>query len=260
VTSSDSVRLAERSWTDVERALDDGVGTAIVGVGAIEQHGPHLPMNMDTIDADETARRIAAELGDALAAPSIRPGCSEHHIAFPGTISLREETLRAVVEDYCKSLDSHGFEHVVLVPTHGGNFEPVDAAIADIAEDLEANLIALTDLDRHMELLNAGLASAGVDYHEPVIHAGAAETSMVLATEPDLVRTDRLDVGLEGEISTDRLLEEGFDSIAPNGVLGDPRKATAAAGEAIFELVTDAYVEEIRAERGKAATDSEDSP
>lgn len=256
MTPSNSVSLAERTWTDVERALDEGTRTVVVGIGAIEQHGPHLPLSMDTIDADEMARRIAAELGGALAAPSIRPGCSEHHMAFPGTISLREETLQAVIRDYCESLDYHGFEHVVLVPTHGGNFDPVDDVVAEIDADLDANLIPLTDLDRHMELLNEGLAAAGVDYHEPVIHAGAAETSMVLASEPDLVRTDRLEVGLEGEISTDRLLEEGFDSIAPNGVLGDPREASEAAGEAIFELVTEAYVEEIREARAAVTQDS----
>lgn len=256
MTSSDSVSLAEHTWTDVKRAIEDGTRTAIVGIGAVEQHGPHLPLNMDAIDADEMSRRIAAALGDALAAPSIRPGCSEHHMAFPGTISLREETLRALVRDYCTSLDHHGFEHVVLVPTHGGNFDPVDEIVAEITDDLDANPIALTDLDWHMELLNEGLSEAGVDYHEPVIHAGAAETSMVLATEPDLVRTDRLEVGREGEILTDRLLEEGFDSLAPEGVLGDPRKATADAGEAIFELVTEAYVEEIEANRTEATQES----
>jgi len=256
VTSSEAVSLAEHTWTDVERALENGSRTVIVGIGAIEQHGPHLPLNMDTIDADEMARRIATELGDALAAPSIRPGCSEHHMEFPGTISLREETLAAFVRDYCESLDHHGFEHVVLVPTHGGNFEPVDAAVESIADDLDVTLIALTDLDHHMELLNEGLAAASVDYHEPVIHAGAAETSMILATDPELVRDDRIEVGVEGEISTDRLLEEGFASIAPKGVLGDPRKASEAAGEAIFEIVTEAYVESIEAARGNAKSGS----
>lgn len=249
VTFSNSVSLAEHTWTDVDRALTNGTRTAIVGIGAIEQHGPHLPLSMDAIDANELTRRIAEELGDALATPSIRPGCSEHHMAFPGTISLREETLQSLIRDYCESLDHHGFEHVVLVPTHGGNFGPVDAVRAEIEEDLDANLITLTDLDLHMEILNEGLTAAGIDYHEPVIHAGAAETSMVLATEPDLVRSGRLEVGHEGDVSTDRLLEDGFEAIAPNGVLGDPRKATKAAGEAIFELVTEAYVEQIRAER-----------
>jgi len=249
VTPSNSVRLAERTWTDVEQALEDGTRTAVVGIGAIEQHGPHLPLSMDAIDADEMARRIASALGDALAAPSIRPGCSAHHMAFPGTISLREETLRALVRDYCESLDHHGFEHVVLVPTHGGNFGPVEEVVEGIGNTIDATLIALTDLDEHMELLNEGLSRAGVDYHEPVIHAGAAETSMVLAAEPNLVRTDRLEVGTEGAIPTERLLEEGFGSIAPDGVLGDPRKATAAAGEVIFELVTEAYVEEIEEAR-----------
>lgn len=256
MTTPDTVRLAELPWVDVEDALDAGTRTVIVGVGAIEQHGPHLPLSMDTIDAAEVTRRIADRLGDALAAPPIRPGCSAHHMAFPGTISIEPETLQALLRDHCTSFARHGFEHVVLVPTHGGNFEPVDEVAAELRDGCDANVIALTDLDEHMSLLNEGLAAAGVDYREPVVHAGATETSMVLAVAPDLVRTERLAVGHEGEVPTEDLLERGFDAIAPNGVLGDPRRATVAAGEAIFELVTDAYVERIRSARAAAAEDA----
>ncbi|KPN31223.1 creatinine amidohydrolase family protein, mycofactocin system [Halolamina pelagica] len=75
-------------WPEVESALEAGTRTAIVAVGSIEQHGPHLPLNMDTLDGDELSRRIASALGDALAAPTIRPGCSGHHMEFPGTITV----------------------------------------------------------------------------------------------------------------------------------------------------------------------------
>ena len=65
---------------------------------------------MDTLDGDELARRIAEELGDALAAPTTRPGCSGHHMAFPGTVTVPPETLMEVVRSYCRSLDEHGFD------------------------------------------------------------------------------------------------------------------------------------------------------
>ena len=107
-----SVRLEELTWPDVESALQNGTRTAIVAVGSIEQHGPHLPLGMDTFDADELACRIARDLGDALAAPAIRPGCSGHHMEFPGTITVPPETLMDIIRTYCRSLDEHGFEYV----------------------------------------------------------------------------------------------------------------------------------------------------
>ena len=244
-----SVRLEECTWPEVETALENGRRTAIVAVGSIEQHGPHLPLNMDALDGDELSRRIAEELGDALAAPTIRPGCSGHHMEFPGTIAVPPETLMDLIRAYCRSLDDHGFEHVVLVPTHGGNFAPVSTVAPEIAREIDANVIALADLDDHMALLNEGLRDAGIDYQEDVIHAGAAETAMILAIDEGLVRTDRLEAGPEGSISTARLLSEGFESITENGVLGDPGEATPEAGDAIFDAVTAAYVERIEAER-----------
>lgn len=249
MTDRETVQLGQLTWTEVEAALDDGTDTVIVAVGSIEQHGPHLPLLMDTLDGDELARRIATELGDALAAPTIRPGCSGHHMEFPGTITVPPETLMDTIRSYCRSLDEHGFEHVVLVPTHGGNFGPVNAVAPDIGRELDANVVALADLDEHMRLMNEGLGEADVEYEEPVIHAGAAETAVVLAIDEGLVRTDNLEIGREGEFSTSRLLSEGFRAITENGVLGDPREATPEAGEAILDRVTAAYADRIRTER-----------
>ena len=244
-----SIALEEMVWPAVESALENGNRTAIVAVGSIEQHGPHLPLNMDTLDGDELSRRIASELGDALAAPTIRPGCSSHHMQFPGTISIPPKTLMDVIRSYCQSLDEHGFEYIALVPTHGGNFGPVKTVAPEIAREIDATVIPLADLDEHMQLLNEGLSKAGIEYDQDVIHAGAAETAVVLAINEDLVKMDALESGHEGEISPARLLSEGFKSITENGVLGDPNKATAEAGETIIETVVRKYVEYIKTER-----------
>ena len=252
MASHTSVRLSEHTWPEIKAALDDGTTTAIVAVGSVEQHGPHLPVIMDTLAGDELSRRIAVRLGDALAAPTIRPGCSGHHMAFPGTITIPPETLMDLVRGYCESLDEHGFEHLVLVPTHGGNFAPVNTVAPEIAREIDASVIAIADLDENMRLMNEGLREAGVEYEEPVIHAGAAETAIVLAVNEGLVRTDELAVGHEGEVSASRLLSEGFDAISENGVLGDPREGTAEAGEAILERITTAYAERIEVERDAA--------
>lgn len=247
--SRGSILLEEMVWPEVESALEAGTRTAIVAVGSIEQHGPHLPLNMDTLDGDELARRVASKLGDALAAPTIRPGCSGHHMEFPGTITVPPETLMDVIRSYCRSLDDHGFEYIVLVPTHGGNFGPVKAVAPDIAREIEATVLPIADLDEHMQLLNEGLTEAGIEYDQDVIHAGAAETAMVLAMDEGLVRTEQFERGPEGDISPARLLSEGFRSITENGVLGDPNHATVEAGERIIENVVETYVDYIEAER-----------
>lgn len=245
----DTVLLEELTWTEVEDALDGDVRTAVVAVGSVEQHGPHLPLVMDTLAGDAVSERVARELGDALAAPTIRPGCSGHHMAFPGTITVSPETLMDTIRAYVRSLDEHGFEDVALVPTHGGNFGPVNTVAPDVAREVDATVVSLANLDTLMELMNEGLREAGVDYQEPVIHAGAAETAIVLAVNEGLVRTDALEVGREGEISVGRLLNAGFDAVTENGVLGDPREATAEAGEAILDRIAESYAERIEAER-----------
>ena len=246
---TETVVLEEMTWREVDEALENGTRTAVVAVGSIEQHGPHLPLKMDTLAGDELSARIATELGDAVAAPTIRPGCSGHHMAFPGTITVSPETLMNTIRAYCDSLDEHGFEHIALVPTHGGNFAPVNTVAPEIARELDASVHALADLAELMELMNDGLREGGVDYQEPVIHAGAAETAIVLAAAEELVRMDKLEVGTEGAVSTARLLSEGFDAVSENGVLGDPREATAEAGEAILSVITAAYATRIREER-----------
>ena len=246
---TDTVHLAELTWPEVETAIEDGTRTVIVGVGSVEQHGPHLPLIMDTLAGDELTARIANRLGDALAAPTIRPGCSGHHMDFPGTITVSADVLMDTIREYCRSLDEHGFEQIVLVPTHGGNFGPVNTVAPEVAREIDAAVLPLANLDTLMELMNEGLSAAGVDYEEPVIHAGAAETAIVLAVAEELVRTDAVDVGHEGDVSVSKLFGEGFRAITETGVLGDPREATAEAGEEILDAITTAYVDRIESER-----------
>ncbi|ELZ06110.1 creatinine amidohydrolase [Natrialba asiatica DSM 12278] len=119
----------------------------------------------------------------------------------------------------------------------------------DVAREIDATVIPLADLDEHMQLLNAGLSEAGVEYDQDVIHAGAAETAMVLAIDEGLVRMDQIERGPEGDISPARLLSEGFRSITENGVLGNPNEATVEAGETIIQKVAETYVKYIETER-----------
>lgn len=250
-TARPSVKLEELTWPDVEAALDAGTRTIIVPVGSTEQHGPHLPLGTDAMIGEAAAERLAERLGDALVAPPVRPGCSGHHMEFPGTVTVDADPLLDLLRAHARSFESHGFEYVVFLPSHGGNFAPVNTVTPEIARELTtATPIALADLDRLMELMNEGLREAGIDYQEPVIHAGAAETAAMLAIDETLVREDRFETGHEGDVPVPRLLSEGFRSVTENGVLGDPSQSSREAGEAILDAIADAYAEEVRTARG----------
>jgi creatinine amidohydrolase len=246
----DTVKLEELPWTAVESAIEDGTRTAIVPVGSVEQHGPHLPLGTDTYIGEAVAERVAERLGDALVAPCIRPGVSGHHMEFSGTISVDADVLMDTLSAYAASLERHGFEFVVLLPSHGGNFAPVETAAPEIARERESlDLITLADLEQFMALMNEGLRRGGIDYEEPVIHAGANETSIMLAVHEHLVREEERDVGHEGSLSVPALLSKGFRYFTESGVLGDARESSPEAGEAILENVTERYAAEVREAR-----------
>jgi hypothetical protein len=131
----DTILLEEMTWRDVDEAIEAGRTTVVVAVGAVEQHGPHLPLLVDAVRGDRLAVEVARRLGVALVAPTIRIGCSEHHMAFPGTLTLRRSTLEAICLDYTVSLARHGFRRVCFVPSHGGNFGP----LAEMLDDLRVH-------------------------------------------------------------------------------------------------------------------------
>src|SRR5436309_15020503 len=111
------LELERMTSTELREAVDAGSTTVIVPVGAIEQHSGHLPLGTDAILGDEIGRLVAKRLG-AVLAPTVRVGCSKHHMHFAGTLTLREETLEAMLIDVAESLAEHGFRRVVLLPTH----------------------------------------------------------------------------------------------------------------------------------------------
>lgn len=245
--SPDTVALAEHSWPEVEAALEAGTTTVVLPLGATEQHGPHLPVDTDTRLATELAERVARRLGDALVAPAIPVGPSEEHAAFPGTVSVSPDTLDALLRDYVDSFERQGFERVVVLPGHGGSFPTVDAAFPELARETDVDVVAVTGLRRYMDLLQDGLRAAGVDVDEPVVHAGASETAMVLAVAPDLVADD-LPEGHTGDVSAAALFSQGIERYDADGVLGDARPATAEVGESLLEYVAAAHADYVRDE------------
>ena len=243
--SDRSLLLDEMTWPEVAGALADGWTTAVVAVGAVEQHGPHLPLQVDAARGDRLALEVAARLDKALVAPTIRVGCSEHHMGFAGTISLRRATLEAVCLDYCVSLARHGFETVCLVPSHGGNFGPLKDMLDDLNRAVApgCRVLAYTDLNGFLEVWQAAVRDVAAKLEGSVGgHADIAESSEMLCIRPDLVRQELAEEGYMGGFSEDlldRIFRDGFRSVTPNGILGDARGMSAEIGERCIAMVAD---------------------
>src|SRR5688572_15201282 len=117
--------LDEMSWPEIRAAIDSGRRTVVSAAGSMEQHGPHLPLQTDTLLGTFLVGAIVERLPGVLQGPTIPFGVSEHHMPFAGTITLDNEAFKTVVRQYAESLASHGFETIVIVPSHGGNFGPL---------------------------------------------------------------------------------------------------------------------------------------
>ncbi len=142
-----TLRMEEMNWVDIKKAINDGFKTVVIGVGSTEQHGPHLPTQTDALIADVAVNLIAQKLKNALQARTIFVGCSEHHLSFPGTISLKKSTLKAIILDYIESLQKHGFEKIIFIPTHGGNFNPIKEVVEEAQKKYpKITIFAFTDM------------------------------------------------------------------------------------------------------------------
>ncbi len=246
-----TIRMVEMTAPAVNAALAKGFTTAVVGVGSTEQHGPHLPTMTDTRIAEDMAFRVARKLRNALQARTIPFGCSDHHLAFGATVSIEADTLRRILLDYVRSLGRCGFKSVVFLPSHGGNFATVEAAIREAqAAHPEMKVVGYTDLIGFSRFLESLSGEFGVTPQESGGHAGESETSMMLALEGGLVAKDRFVpgyLGIPGEKEIALILEKGMPALSPNGILGDPAKATAEHGEAYLERQAEFLAREIAA-------------
>ena len=231
-----AVELDRMTWPEVERALESGRDTVVIAFGATEQHGPHMPLATDALLGDHMARAVAEEL-DAFVAPTVRIGCSKHHLDFPGTLSLSEPTFHAIVADLVRSLERGGFRRVVLLPTHGGNFAPLAEAVEALEGTVAIEVRALTDLGALFAVAQRGADDYGVPLGEGGLHAGEWETSMLMAIHPDLVHAGRFEAGYTGDAQAAiaGMFDAGVKSISENGVVGDPARASAEHGERYWE-------------------------
>jgi creatinine amidohydrolase len=242
----------EVDWThltgpDIRAVAARGNALAVLPVGSLEQHGPHLPVITDTRTAWEIsirAARLAAEAMPVLVLPGMWTGMSEHHLPFGGTISLSFSEFRGVLAGVARSLRAIGFARLLIVNGHGGNVDPLAVAVRELAVEYGLPMVATTPW-----FIAADAVAEQMETAKGPQHACEAETSVMLAMVPDLVRTDKLEEAVR-QAPPPVSARAGFSRFwsfserAPiTGVRGDPRPATAAKGEKMLDAMAAALAE-----------------
>lgn len=242
--------MSEIEWWRLKaadiNALAARDAVVIVPVGSTEQHGPHLPTQVDSLLVGEIARRAARQVAATtpiVVAPTVWSGLAEHHMSLGGTLSLDFATFLALLRCICRSLVRQGFRRILLLNGHGGNIAALTVVVNELAVELGAP-IATTS---YWPLADAAFGRI-LERQKTVRHACEAETSMMLAIAPELVEMAR---ATEAVGPTGRELAEvvgskavhrwrSFKSRTHHGAIGDPRTASAEKGERLLVAAAEA--------------------
>jgi creatinine amidohydrolase len=228
----------------------------VIPIGAVEQHGAHLPLDTDdflvTEVARESVRSITKNIGrivdsQAILCPTITVGCSEHHLTFPGTISLSHRTFIDVVGQNVRSFARHGFDTFLLLNGHGGNTPALGVAVEELAIELPSVTLATTS---YWLLIQEVIARERISLSGGMGHAGEFETALSLHLRPELVDTNQMVQSIPTNpvsVCSRDLVQKGPVTMpwrvaaeTPTGVIGNPDVATADAGRLYFEAAVKA--------------------
>lgn len=227
------IELAHAAWPDIAEHLRDHPGIAVLPFGALEQHGPHLPLSTDTLQADAVARRLT-ELLDGVLLPAVAFGNTWSNEALPGTVSISAATVSAICGDIAASLERSGFRALVVVNGDYGNRLPLQTAAEASAARGGIPLLVLD----YPGLVEIGDRVKETPWAAPgLCHADEIETSMVLSIAPELVQTDRFAAEYPELPADFGLRQMALAPLSASGVFGDPRPATADKGERILAHV-----------------------
>ena len=244
------LKLEELTWPEVEQLLSDGWKNIIVPLGSTEQHGPGLPLGVDSLHGEETALRAAKKLGNTLVAPPVTLGYSPEHVVFPGTISIRKETLSLLLEDIAENLVRSGFTFVYFWFGHGGDWAVAREILPALRNRWPDCLVTFTeDVGKYVaETWDSKPLAEGIPLHVSGSHAGEFEASMTAAIRPELVRKDKLAAGDPRSLNEimEQMMTKGIHTVSKNGVLGDQRKADADRGNRYLDCLADWLVNDIQ--------------
>ena len=244
--------MPEVQWANMKaaeiRALKERNAIAILPIGSIEQHGPHLPVQVDTLLVSEVAARTArmvAEETPIVVLPTIWSGLAEHHMSLGGTLTLDLATFFGLVRGIVRSVARNGLGRILLLNGHGGNMSALNALVGELSVELDLPIALAT------YWIPARQEFAKILEEQPsVAHACEAETSMLLALRPDLVamsRLDEIDPPREwGGGDSDVYLWQPVSDWSPSGVAGVPGAASADKGERLLQAAAAALADRIR--------------
>jgi creatinine amidohydrolase len=239
-----TVAIADMTWVEVRSAIARGYTTVIVPSGGIEQNGPHMILAKHDYIARANAERIAAQLGHALVAPTISfvPE-GEHdpptgHLRFPGTIGVSEAAFAAVLDGVARSLKGSGFTTICFIADHAGSLKPQAEVAARLAQEWVGQGVLVIDVSDYYadEPQTQFLKDQGETLATIGQHAGITDTSELMAVHP-------------AGVDLARFAEAPF-TLEPNGVSGDPMRASAERGRALSDIKVAAAVRQIKALAG----------
>ena len=235
--------LGGMTWEEAGEAFLSA-DAVVLPTGSTEQHSRHLPLSVDSLRADHLSAELveAAERRDLqlYRLPTLPYGYSQHHMRFPGTVTLSPETYREVIVEIGASIADHGVDRLLFLNCHGGNREPLKLAADRLGReyDLEVHFVHWTDFAR--EKLEEQF---GDDWG----HAGDHETSVIELFRPDLVREDRTEPQTTREFPETRSYTY-FDEVTEEGGLGDPTNADPDAMETIVAETTEEILDAFEAD------------
>jgi creatinine amidohydrolase/Fe(II)-dependent formamide hydrolase-like protein len=241
-----SVYLEELTSAEVRDAIHAGANTIIVPVGGTEQSGPHMALGKHNVRARVLAGKVAAALGNALVAPVLayvpegRITPPAGHMRFAGTISIPDDAFKSLLEGAARSFRQEGFTDVVLIGDHGGYQAQLQAVATRLNRDWAGSPARALFIEDYYRAAQApyvqALRAKGLSDAQIGTHAGVADTSLMLAVDPALVRPDQLAAAArEGQ---------------GGGVAGDPRASSAALGQLGVDLIVQQTVAAIRKAKG----------
>ncbi len=227
-------RWHDMSWTDIATLLESGMNTAILPIGATEQHGPHMGCGMDAEIAGQLCEAVAEKTG-AILLPTFSYGCSiGHSRRWPGTLSLSPKTLIDAIKDIGDWVYHSGFRRLFMINGHVGNFAPLRCALEMLRAEHDDMMIAL---------LNSGSISERVKeqhFHDAQDwHANDAETSLMLALKPGMVHEELLSNSDDPDRTDDCVFAHPVNRTSVNGVTGNPSLASNEKGKELFEWMVE---------------------
>ena len=248
---SEQRRLENLTAPEIAERIGGG-STLVWPIGAVEQHGPHLPLSVDHVVAHEAARAAVAACGeeaDAWLLPTLSISKSDEHAWSPGSLWLSSETLLAVAADVGRSVATTGAERLVFLNGHGGN----TALLAVACRELRRRFGLRTFLVHPFVPPDHGGLSATADELGMGIHGGHDETSVMLHLRPDLVHMDRAVRRVPEALADQTHVRFGglttfgwlSNDFGPDGHIGDPTGATAEAGKKLFEAAVELVAEQL---------------